>query len=672
MIVYALYDEQFTIHAVSGGASVYGFSPDDFSSGNYSLNDIVHHEDFPGVREKITREMDRESKSFEIEYRAITKSGHPVWVTSTVLPEYSKNGTISKFLMEVKDVTTHKLYAAELKEMWLNAQKSQSIMHSVFNYSKDGIAIMDRNGVVLEWSLGYEKITGVSKQEATGKIIWDIATSIIHYEAHTAEEIEKLMDCFELALSGTYPDVITRHIRHQITGEHKIFHVQYFPVPIPDDITVGVVAHDATDEIRSCEKLEQSNELLENIMQAIPLPVYVKNKNDEYLRCNEAFLEEFKLSKEQLVGKTGMEMFPWYCKKVREIEHKLLSNENVQNTRVASYNREMEKIVYRSILRRNGEKDGIVGVMIDVSDLKKAEEEIENYRNNLEKMVKQRTKELAKANRQLKVINKELNLYRTQLEKMVDERTCELLKAKERAEESDRLKSAFLANISHEIRTPLNGMIGFINVLNSGELPPERQKELVKMINSCSRQLTQQIDDILDIAKIEAGQFKITPKSCHVNKLMYETYRAFEKHIRADKRDNLVLILDDSDFVDRCVIYVDQLRLRQVISNLVGNAIKFTQKGYIKFGYRQADNGMYEFVVEDTGIGIESDHLDYIFEQFRKAEKGEESVQRGTGLGLSIAQNLVKLMGGEISVESTVDMGSSFRFTIGNQNVEAK
>jgi len=172
----------------------------------------------------------------------------------------------------------------------------------------------------------------------------------------------------------------------------------------------------------------------------------------------------------------------------------------------------------------------------------------------------------------------------------------------------------------------------------------------------------QLIDDIIDIAKIEAKQMNIFPVSINVNQLMTELQIVFETILQTKNKSHIALILDDSGFIDNCVTIVDPMRLRQVLNNLIGNAIKYTEKGYIRFGYRQPEPDKLEFMVEDTGIGLPAGQHKIIFERFRQAETSK--FYGGTGLGLNIALNLVQMMGGDIWVESTEGAGSLFYFTI--------
>ena len=332
------------------------------------------------------------------------------------------------------------------------------------------------------------------------------------------------------------------------------------------------------------------------------------------------------------------------------------------------------------------------GIITDITERKKNDAELAKYREILEDIVQQRTdelyasnEELSAANEELYAINEELNSknillaeemkarmkneaelerYRAELELRVEQRTAELFRAKLKAEESDKLKSAFLANMSHEIRTPLNAIVGFLQFINSDAISPKRRMDYMKLIDDSSKQLTKIIDDIIDISKIEARQMTICPVQVQLNALMNELRILFENYIQASRKKHLELILDDSGFIDRCSVSVDTVRLRQVFDNLIGNAVKFTEKGFIRFGYRQSASDQLEFAVEDTGIGLSPHQHEIIFERFRQAELNNNRLYGGTGLGLTISRSLVQLMGGNIRVESVEGLGSSFFFTI--------
>jgi two-component system CheB/CheR fusion protein len=218
--------------------------------------------------------------------------------------------------------------------------------------------------------------------------------------------------------------------------------------------------------------------------------------------------------------------------------------------------------------------------------------------------------------------------------------------------------------MSHEIRTPINGIIGFLNFLADDNLSSKRRHEYITIVNNSSTQLVKLIDDIIDVAKIEAKQLSIRPTSLNLNSFMQELQVFFDTYLQANHKDKVAMVLDDSGFIDDCVIFVDPMRLRQVISNLIGNAIKFTEKGYIGFGYRQLPPDKLEFWVEDSGIGLAANQLEVIFERFRQAEITNARKYGGTGLGLTISRSLVQMMGGEINVESTEGEGSTFMFNI--------
>ena len=228
----------------------------------------------------------------------------------------------------------------------------------------------------------------------------------------------------------------------------------------------------------------------------------------------------------------------------------------------------------------------------------------------------------------------------------------ELRKAKDKAEESDRLKSAFLANMSHEIRTPLNAIVGFSNLLTMAEDEEERN-EYINIISSNNELLLQLINDILDVAKIEAGTLEFTDSEIDINALLSD----IEQSSRLKAPEGVQI-----SFVEKmpyCIIMSDKNRLAQVITNFINNAIKFTKEGSIRFGYRHKDDKLLLYV-RDTGCGIEPEKKDLVFNRFVKLN----SFAQGTGLGLAICQMIVKKMGGEIGAESQLGKGSTFWFTL--------
>ena len=229
----------------------------------------------------------------------------------------------------------------------------------------------------------------------------------------------------------------------------------------------------------------------------------------------------------------------------------------------------------------------------------------------------------------------------------------ELTTAKDLAEESNRLKSAFLANMSHEIRTPLNAIVGFSGILASTEEEEEKQ-EYVSIIENNNTLLLQLISDILDLSKIEAGTLELNYSNIELNELMRELERGFLLRVKTD-----AVKLEFVEPAGPCMAYTEKNRLSQLMINLVTNAIKFTEKGSIRFGYEMRENELY-FYVTDTGCGIPKDKQQNIFGRFVKLN----SFTQGTGLGLSICKTLMDHMGGRIGVESEEGKGSTFWFTL--------
>jgi len=236
----------------------------------------------------------------------------------------------------------------------------------------------------------------------------------------------------------------------------------------------------------------------------------------------------------------------------------------------------------------------------------------------------------------------------------------ELIKAREKAEESDRLKSAFLTNMSHEIRTPMNGILGFITLLNQPNLQKTQIDQYSAIINKSGNRLLNTINDIIDISKIEAGEMVVITNEISIDNMMDELYsfhspeanlKGLSLHLEPLRNNEEVNIITDSD------------KLHGILTNLIKNAIKYTDRGNIIFGCLLKENFI-EFFVKDTGIGIPEDRAHAIFNRFEQADIEDRQVFEGSGLGLAIARAYVEMLGGEIFVESVEGKGSKFMFTL--------
>ena len=281
--------------------------------------------------------------------------------------------------------------------------------------------------------------------------------------------------------------------------------------------------------------------------------------------------------------------------------------------------------------------------------------------------VVERTKLIEEQKEELKAQNEELEGHRNNLEKLVDIRTIELNKAKNKAEESDRLKTAFLANISHEIRTPMNAIIGFSNLLLDPELEEEDRNNFVSLIKKNGSSLLYLIDDILDISKIEAGEQKVVRKPVLLLELLLGIYSNFAYR---NENEAIKVEFKNNGLKDNYIIYSDEFRIQQIMSNLITNAIKYTPSGVVQINIGVNKDELL-LSVKDTGYGITQEEMRLIFNPFTKLVKTRDKEIGGVGLGLAISKKLADLLGGELRVQSKPGEGSEFTLALPLSRVTA-
>ncbi len=285
------------------------------------------------------------------------------------------------------------------------------------------------------------------------------------------------------------------------------------------------------------------------------------------------------------------------------------------------------------------------GTHLDITERKQAEQRLQDL-----------NKELAAQNEEYLALNEELTESMERILKM----NIKLEKARDKAEESERLKTAFLHNMSHEMRTPMNGILGFSDLLKEPDLTGERQQEYIDIIKKSGHRMLNTIDGLMNIARIESGHEKLGLSEVNVNEQIEMLYVFFKPE--AEKK-GLQLRVNQPFPIHKIVIQTDKEKLYAILTNLVKNAIKYTPEGFVEFGFEEKENQL-EFFVKDSGIGIPKNRQQAIFNRFVQADIEDRKVYEGIGLGLSISKAYVEMLGGKIWVESEEGIGSRFYFTI--------
>ena len=538
---------------------------------------------------------------------------------------------------------------------------------SLLQNSSDAISVLDENGMIIFESSQRNRITEYDKDELIGYPIFEI----VH-----PEDKEGVIDTFNYVKNN--PNIeIKKEYRSLHKNKRWIYVESIFLNKLHNEDISGIVVNSRDISERKRAELKErvyhnnliflSNSALDllGLSDKDDIYKYIATRLNEYLENSIIIVcsynepkKSFTIEKTSGLGKLKTDLFARTKKMEHEIEFPIIREINddiftgklitlnleeleewpvigisYENYQYLSKKIELNKL-YNISLARHNKILGNVTIITTHKSIIKFKHIIETFLHQVS-----------------------VALHRSHLE-------GELISAKERAEESDKLKSAFLANMSHEIRTPMNGILGFAELLKDENISPGNHKKYIEIIDNNGKMLINLIDDIIDFSKIEAGQIKIIKKDFSLNSLLQQVHSSFLTENLINNKSKVKLRMRKALSNDSCYINSDPNRLRQILTNLVGNAFKFTDEGFIEFGYKIVGSEMIEFYVKDTGIGIPQEKINQIFNRFIQADSSSTRKYGGSGLGLAISRGFVEILGGKMWAESNVNNGSTFYFTV--------
>ena len=578
--------------------SIFGFTPQEVLNTRKIL-EIVHPEDRKKVIKLFTSNLKGDISKSGFQFRIIKKNGEIAWVeVLNNLINYEGKPALLGTMLDITDR--------------IKAEQRNRIMSQLLLSLNDAIVLTDENGNILEVNDAFCRITGYSKDEVIGK-----NPRILKSGLHDANFYKEMWD--SILTKGYWKGEI---INKKKNGE---FYFALLSISSIKDEVHGLtyylgIQSDITERKKAEEQIRYQANLLENVNDAI----IAADLNYRITSWNKAAEKMYGYKAEEVIGKEISEVvkveFPGLT---REQVRQILQEKGFWKGEAIHYNRFGEKIYVSSslsIIRDiNGNPIGTVGINRDITEQKKAEEKLKLYAEQLEI-----------ANAQLQELNK--------------------------------LKSEFLANTSHELRTPLNSIIGFLNLIKEGLY--ESKEEMMQFVDNAlmsARHLLNIINDILDIAKIEAGKLELTIEDVEVSELLQEVWTL--SHVQAEQKKLEYRIIYPEKPI---FIRGDRNRLKQILLNLIGNSIKFTHKGGITVKAEVfEEKGHCQFSVIDTGIGISKEKQAKLFQKFVQADGTTTRKYGGTGLGLAITKSLVEMMGGVIELFSEGEgKGTTVTFTI--------
>ncbi len=509
----------------------------------------------------------------------------------------------------------------------LNESKIQTevLLHSmgeaVFGLNKEKkVAFVNPSG---------EQMIGLAQEEVVGKSI----NELFQLSKGDAPPYDINKSSIYQVFNDGRMHTVNNELFHRKDGTS--FNVEFTCGPLRrDDVIEGVVLvmRDITNRIRADAEIKETQRQLRSIIDNATSVIYLKDLKGRYLIVNKQYLDLFHLEEKNVIGKTDHDVFP------KEFADKFLIHDR-------TVLKERKSLTYEETAPLDDGVHTYISVKFPLYD---AEDNLYATCGISTDITDRKDQEL----KQLEFL------------KQIEQSNLELKIARKKADEANIAKSAFLANMSHEIRTPLNGVIGMTSLLLNTDLD-QKQEKYVNRINLSGKVLLEIINDILDFSKIEAGELNIEKIPCDLKTIVEEVE---EIMLPRSEEKEISLKVDFSDEAPKQVIG-DPIRLRQILTNLISNAVKFTKNGSVTISVkclniRQDGQALFRFEVQDTGIGIPIEKRIHIFEKFSQADVSTTRKFGGTGLGLAICKQLIEMMDGSIGCNSQENKGSTFWFEI--------
>ena len=625
-------DSQWTMEYLSEGCfGLTGYETDDFiHNKNLAFNDII----LPEYRGKLWEELEKDlsaTNSFNDEYQIITKDGLKKWVWEQGAFYIGPDGQVDGLEGIILDITERK--RAELIHQFqynvaINLVTTRNV-DDLLNVVRDELRrIFDFDGMVVGFlDARHESFQTIYEvDQEPGLHVWPVNKSLSGIVVKEMKGLlftdESILELFEKGEIDIFGKISKCWMGVPLVYEGNVIGVilvQSFHNTKAYDNTslqvLEIIASQLSIYIEQKRTLVRSSQLLKGIEQS-PVIIVIANKQGIISYVNTCFTETTGYSLGEAIGQN-----PRFLK---SNEHDNAFYDNLWQTILSGNIWEGE---FRNI-KKNGDvywEKTIISPLVD--DKGEIVQFIAFKEDVTEKKIMM----------------------------------ADLVKAKEKAEESDRLKSAFLANLSHEIRTPMNAILGFTELLQDPEITIDIISNYVAIIHRSGYHLLGIINDIIEISKIETGQISPNFSPVNIGTLISDLFETIKITIPDGK--NIDLIIDPKNSTIDRIILTDEVKLTQVLTNLITNALKFTDYGSVGFGY-VVKNGFLEFSVTDTGIGIDEKNLRLIFDRFYQIESDLRIKSGGSGLGLAISKAYIEMLGGTINVKSKLGIGSTFIFTI--------